>query len=55
MASTGAAIFFGVCACFYCWPARAPLMVAQERRRRKIDRYERLFREVITRGNQPLS
>ena len=37
MASTGAAIFFGVCACLLLGAAGACFMVA-ERRRRKIDR-----------------
>ena len=46
MASTGAAIFFGVCACLLLGAAGACFMVA-ERRRRKIDRYERLFQEVV--------
>ena len=46
MASTGAAIFFGVCACLLLGAAGACFMVA-ERRRREIDRYERLFQEVV--------
>ena len=44
MASTGAAIFFGRCACLLLGAAGACFMVA-ERRRRKIDRYERLFQD----------
>ena len=46
LAGTGAAIFFGVCACLLLGAAGAALLIA-ERRRKKIDRYERLFQEHV--------